>query len=320
MPTTQRDLSSRLTSGGLSNSLSLLDTVSFSQDDCLRLFAKADSLSELETATGRFQEKPSRRRVLAFVFFEPSTRTRMSFQMAAERLGYKVNPLEVAQSSLSKGESLVDTVLNVVAMKPDGLIIRYGHDLELGTLLPKLSLPVISAGTGMIAHPTQALLDAYTIQKQMAGVKGRRVLIVGDVRHSRVARSNFDILLKLGAEIGICGPREFMPAEPRANIRVFTSLDEACEWCDVYMGLRVQLERHQGRVDLTDYTNRYGLNKARLDILKQEAIILHPGPINYGTEFVPEVAHDPRNRVLDQVSNGVLIRGAVLARTFEGGR
>lgn len=313
MPTPHRDLSRRQFDG-----FSLLDTASFSQDDILALFARAEKLEILEQSTGTFGT-PSRPRVLAFLFFEPSTRTRMSFQMAAERLGYRVLTLESATtSSLSKGESLVDTVLNVAAMKPDGLVIRYGADEELAKLLPTLEIPVFSAGTGIFSHPTQALLDAFTIYRERGTVRGSHVLIVGDIRHSRVARSNFDVLVKLGAEIGICGPREWLPAEPRKNVRVFSDLNEATAWCDVYMGLRVQHERHAQAADVTAYKTEFGLNQERLQILKKNAMILHPGPINHGIEFSTEVMHDARNRVLQQVSNGVLIRAALLARAFEG--
>lgn len=314
MPTQQRDLSHQF--DGQQNGRSLLDTVSFSQDDILKLFAKADDLERRQFETGSFGQ-PSRKRVLAFLFFEPSTRTRMSFQIATERLGYSVMLLEsAATSSISKGESLVDTVLNVVAMKPDGLVVRYGNDEALAQLLPTLPIPVFSGGSGTTAHPTQALLDAFTILRHR-GVRGTRVLIVGDIRHSRVARSNFDVLTKLGAEIGICGPTEWMPAEPRRNIQVFSDLDEATAWCDVFMGLRVQHERHAKARDVSDYNVKFGLNPTRLQILKKDAIIMHPGPINFGVEFSHDVTSDSRCRVLQQVTNGVLVRAALLARTFE---
>jgi len=317
MPTPQRDFSQRQpdASNGM-HSRSLLDTVSFSQDDILELFSKADELERRQNETGSFGD-PSRKRVLALLFFEPSTRTRMSFQIAAERLGYSVVTLEsAATSSLSKGESLSDTVLNVLAMRPDGLVVRYGKDDDLACLLPTLEIPIFSAGTGVLAHPTQALLDAYTIER-ICGVRDTRVLLVGDIRHSRVARSNFDVLGKLGAAVGICGPQEWLPAEPRKNVRVFSNLDEAAAWCDVYMGLRVQHERHAKAADVSAYNREFGLTASRLQILKKDAIIMHPGPINHGVEFSHEVMNDPRYRVLQQVTNGVLIRAALLARAFE---
>ena len=318
MPTPQRDLShhSDVQKNGPPNGLSLLDTVALTQDDILKLFAEAKELERIQNATGSFGSA-SRKRVLAFLFFEPSTRTRMSFQIAAERLGYRVMLLESSTaSSISKGESLTDTVLNVVAMKPDGLVVRYGTDEALKALLPTLSIPVFSAGSGTVAHPTQALLDAFTISRHR-GVRGTRVLIVGDIRHSRVAHSNFDVLSKLGAEIGICGPAEWLPNEPHKNVRVISSLDEATSWCDVYMGLRVQHERHISARDTSGYNNEFGLNSSRLQSLKKDAIILHPGPINHGVEFSNEVMSDSRCRVFQQVTNGVLVRAALLARVFE---
>ncbi len=247
--------------------------------------------------------------------------------MAASRLGYDVLTLENASSSsLSKGESLADTVQNVIAMGPDALVIRYGQSPELDRLLPTLSIPVMNAGSGTKAHPTQALLDAYTIQKSFGSLQGRKVLITGDIRHSRVAQSNFDVLQKMGAEVGVCGPREFIPQSGLPlNVKVFELLDEAVSWCDVYMGLRIQLERHceaglpeESVSSYKNYFETFGLTRARLKILKNDAIIMHPGPINHGVEFPADdsVMSDSRNRVLKQVSNGVVIRAALLEKLF----
>ncbi len=306
-------------------SRSLLDTASYSQNDIADLFSRADQLASCGLLNGYFSQP--RHRVLAFLFFEPSTRTRMSFQMAASRLGYDVLTLESASSSsLSKGESLTDTVQNVIAMGPDALVVRYGKSPELDQLLPQLSLPVINAGSGTRAHPTQALLDAYTIQKSLGRVQGRKVLITGDIRHSRVAQSNFDILIKMGADVGVCGPREFIPhAGLPPAIKVFETLDEGVVWCDVYMGLRLQLERHceaglpvESGASYQNYFESFGLTQARLQKLKKDSIIMHPGPINHGVEFPADdsVTTDPRNRVLQQVSNGVVIRAALLEKLF----
>ena len=243
--------------------------------------------------------------------------------MAAERLGYRTLAIEPTASSLIKGETLEDTVLNITAMEPDAIVIRYGESAGLDALLPTLSVPVLNAGSGTAAHPTQSLLDAYTIHRERGSVAGQKVLIVGDVRHSRVARSNFDVLAKLGAEIGVCGPQSFLPDEAECRergLRVFTNLDEAISWTDVYMGLRVQIERHADRASATlesyrnEFHQQFGLNRARLNSLAKDAIIMHPGPINHGVEFSDEALADSRNRVMTQVSNGVLIRAALLRR------
>jgi aspartate carbamoyltransferase catalytic subunit len=221
-------------------------------------------------------------------------------------------------SSLSKGETHGDTVLNIAAMDPDVMIVRYGRSPELDTLLPTLGMPVLNAGSGASAHPTQALLDAYTITRERRNIAGERVLIVGDIRHSRVARSNFDVLKKLGAEVAVCGPDRLLPTEDIEGIQVFHDLDEATRWCSIYMGLRIQLERHEAhQLNLEsqdDYHHHFGLTKERLKILAKDAMIMHPGPINHGVEFCLDVMRDPRCRVLEQVTNGVLIRGALLAR------
>lgn len=306
------------------STFSLLDTASYSPDKIKDLFATATAFEKRSKVAGYFQAPTPL--VLGFLFFEPSTRTRMSFQMAAHRLGYGVLDLDNAMSSLSKGETYEDTVLNLVAMGPDALVVRYGHSKELDAVLPTLSIPVVNAGSGTSAHPTQALLDAFTISKNKGSVEGRRVLIVGDIRHSRVARSNFDVLQKLGAEIAVCGPAEFIPQNDLPPfVKTFDVLDEAIQWCDVYMGLRIQLERHMDCGLPADkareqaaktYHERFGLTRERLQILKKDAIIMHPGPINHGVEFSSDasVMSDPRNRVLEQVSNGVLIRAALLTQ------
>ncbi len=308
---------------------SLLDTRILSAKEIDEIFLKADSLEgqafSLKDASSRAPTP-----VVCCLFFEPSTRTRMSFQMASYRLGLQVLTMELSSgSSLSKGETPTDTVLNFAAMKPDVLVVRYGTSRELDKLLPTLEIPVLNAGSGTLAHPTQGLLDAYTLRQEWGSLQGKRVLIFGDVLHSRVARSNFDVLTKLGAEVGVFGPEGMLPPvkgaaiaalETDYDIRRFESLDEALPWADACMGLRIQLERHESKtLDLdpasgnADYLSRYGLTVERLKKLKKDAIILHPGPINHGVEFAPEVVKDPRSRVLQQVTNGVTIRAALLA-------
>lgn len=307
---------------------SLLDTDFLSKNDILELFAAANELESLGEKHGNYFDPSvetsfrSRAAVVCCLFFEPSTRTRMSFQTAAYRLGHQVLTMELfSGSSLSKGETYVDTVLNFAAMQPDIMIVRYGRSPELDELLPTLRIPVINAGSGMMAHPTQGLLDAYTIHREMGGIEGKRVLIVGDILHSRVARSNFDVLSKFGAEVGICGPKDLLPGpsdqESPPCVRHFETLEAGLEWTQVYMGLRIQMERHEVRAlnmsSLDDYHRHFGLNRERLQLLAKDAIIMHPGPINHGVEFSSDVTKDPRNRVLKQVRNGVLMRAALLA-------
>lgn len=318
MPSLPRELSPR-------QSPSLFEVASYSPELIEDLFARAERFEKNVHVNGYFQNP--KHRVVGLLFFEPSTRTRLSFQMAAQRLGYETLHFDNASSSLSKGESFSDTVLNLVAMGPDALVIRYGISPELDQLLPTLPVPVINAGSGIASHPTQALLDAFTIYREKGSFSGLKVLIVGDIRHSRVARSNFDVLTRLGATVAVCGPPEFIQKNDLpTQVKVFESLDEAVEWCDIYMGLRVQLERHAESGSLSNdqeiaaYHSSFGLTQTRLQKLKKDAIILHPGPINHGVEFASgaSVMKDPRNRVLQQVTNGVLIRASLLAQIFDG--
>jgi aspartate carbamoyltransferase catalytic subunit len=302
---------------------SLLDTRQITQDDILAIFKKALELRELGRTFGTFYDpkNPPRPEVIACLFFEPSTRTLMSFQTAAFRLGHQVLSMDSGSgSSLSKGETFLDTVLNVVAMGPDVLVVRYSDSEDLDRVLPKLKIPVINAGSGLTAHPTQALLDAFTMHEYFGSVRGKKILIVGDIQHSRVARSNFEVLSKLGADIAIAGPAKLLPDERSLapyGVKIFKKLDEGIEWADAFMGLRIQLERHTAAdlqmASVSDFHDQFGLNQARLKILKKDAMILHPGPINHGIEFAPEVVKDPRSKVLEQVSNGVLIRAALLS-------
>lgn len=303
---------------------SLLDTRPLKSQDIFSLFRLADQFRRNGEKHGFFytpsaQPSPGAKMV-ALLFFEPSTRTRLSFQAASSRLGLSVLTMESSSSSVTKGESLTDTVLNVLAMGPDALILRYGLSLELDQLLPTLGVPVINAGSGTLAHPTQALLDAYTIHREFGAVEGQRILIVGDILHSRVARSNFDVLKKLGAEVAICGPENLIPeTKDLVGIEAFRDLDEGLRWATVCMGLRIQFERHdQGEIRdrIAEYHRSYGITRARLQSLTPEGILMHPGPINHGVEFSVDVLQDPRNRVLEQVTNGVLIRAAILARTL----
>lgn len=310
------------TSSGFSHQ-KLIDTRSLTKDEIQIVFSQADQNKETLSKFGMFIDPKtpiSGTKVIGLLFFEPSTRTRLSFQMASYRLGFQALVLENAQSSsLAKGESITDTILNIVAMGPDALVVRYGVAPEVDELLPSLSLPVINAGSGVHSHPTQALLDAYTMKCEFGSTEGLRVLIVGDLRHSRVAHSNFDVLEKLGVEVGVCGPEGMMPDFAEfPNLTFFEDLEEGIRWADIYMGLRVQVERHQSMMpsfSMDSYHAQFGLTLKRLQLLrnKSKAVIMHPGPVLRGFEFADEVMQDLNCRVLDQVSNGVLIRGALLS-------
>jgi aspartate carbamoyltransferase catalytic subunit len=307
---------------------SLLETKSLSRSQIFSLFEKANQLEASFQKNGNFIDAAPalQNKVLACLFFEPSTRTRMSFQIAAYRLGLHVTVLESsATSSLSKGETPLDTVLNIAALQPDALVVRYGNWPELGPLLEELSIPVLNAGSGQSAHPSQALLDAYTIWRERGQLEKERVLIFGDILHSRVARSNIEVLQKMGAQVGLCGPADWLSlgsendSASGAPIQKFSTLEEGLKWASVCMGLRVQRERHiDGRAfDSAAYHAEFGLNQNRLALFAKDGLLMHPGPINHGVEFSSEVLQDPRSRVLKQVSYGVLIRGALLVRALQ---
>lgn len=254
----------------------------------------------------------------ALLFFESSTRTRMSFETACARLG--IYPLRLdgkSGSSLEKGETLEDTVLNVDAMNPSFHVIRCGDDLDLKDLSHKVKAPILNAGWGKKGHPTQALLDAYTIRKHLGSCDKQKVLIVGDVRHSRVASSHFELAKKMNYEVALCGPASFMPEHP--EVKVFTSLTEGLQWATVAMALRVQLERHSTSYSLSDYREQFGFTANNLKALSSKALIMHPGPINQGTELDSDILQDARCKVLDQVGNGVLIRQSLIFMTMTEG-
>ncbi|MEK2687583.1 aspartate carbamoyltransferase catalytic subunit [Bdellovibrio sp. GT3] len=292
---------------------SILDLVNLEKEKIGRLFSTADQLAANPFLTSKGFGKTG-----ALLFFEASTRTRMSFETACAHLG--VYPMLLdgkSGSSLEKGETLEDTVLNVAAMKPAFLVIRSGDDLDFNAIAAQVSMPIINAGWGKKGHPTQALLDAYTIRKHLGSIENQKVLIVGDARHSRVAASHLELAAKLNYEVAFCGPQEFLPVH--AKVKVFETLSEGLKWCSVAMALRVQLERHQGQHSLGNYRSDFGFTVENLKSLSKDALIMHPGPINQGTEMDTEVLQkDSRCRVLDQVSNGVLIRQAILLDVLGG--
>ncbi|MGD0202091.1 MAG: aspartate carbamoyltransferase catalytic subunit [Bryobacteraceae bacterium] len=260
-----------------------------------------------------------RGRMIVNLFFEASTRTRTSFEIAAKRLGADAISITASGSSVSKGESLVDTLATLAAMRPDAIVMRHaasGAPHFLARHLPRT--PIINAGDGTHEHPTQALLDARTILDHRPSLEGLRVAIIGDIAHSRVARSNIYLLSKFGASIVLCGPAPLVPrelAQMAPGVVLTYDIREAIRDADVVMMLRVQLERqHEAAFPGGEYFQFYGLQLEHLDLLKPDAIVMHPGPINRGREISSEVADSQRSVILNQVENGVAVRMAVLER------
>jgi len=249
------------------------------------------------------------------LFYEPSTRTRTSFEIAEKRLSADTLNIAVSASSVQKGETLVDTALNIEAMAPDMIVLRHPSSGACHLLSRTCRSRIINAGDGMHEHPTQALLDAFTIRAHKGRIQGLKVAIVGDILHSRVVRSNILLLTKLGADVWVCGPRTFMPIGlEQVGVRVTTSVDEAVAGADVIMLLRIQMERMHGAFipSLREYYNTFGMTEARVARAKSDVIIMHPGPMNRGVEIASEVADGPYSVILEQVANGVAVRMAVL--------
>lgn len=250
------------------------------------------------------------------LFFENSTRTRTSFDVATRKLGGGSLAFASSTSSTAKGETLIDTARNIEAMKPHCFVVRHSSSGAPLVLARSTNLPVVNAGDGFHEHPTQALLDAFTIEEKLKTIQGKKVVICGDIAHSRVARSNIHVLKKLGAKVFVCGPPTLLPPKPEAlGVGYALRLEELLKDADVVMMLRVQFER-QNKVQIpsiAEYARFWGLNKKRAALMKKDAIIMHPGPMNRGVEIDPEVADGERSVILDQVSNGVVVRMAVLA-------
>jgi aspartate carbamoyltransferase catalytic subunit len=278
-----------------------------------------------------FQPKPDqgfrkldllRGRMVVNLFFEASTRTRTSFEIAAKCLGADSVSITAQASSVSKGESLVDTLNTLAAMRPDAIIMRHAASGAPHFLQRHLETPIINAGDGTHEHPTQALLDARTILDRGATLEGLRVAIIGDIAHSRVARSNAYLLSKFGADIVLCGPASLLPQELKQiapGVTLTTRMKEAIRDADVIMMLRVQLERqHEAAFPASEYFQFYGLRLEHLRLAKPEAIVMHPGPINRGREISSEVADSQRSVILNQVENGIAVRMAVLERVLSG--
>ncbi|AUC79651.1 aspartate carbamoyltransferase [Nonlabens sp. MB-3u-79] len=252
---------------------------------------------------------------IANLFFENSTRTKLSFELAEKRLSADVINFSAAQSSVKKGETLVDTVNNILAMKVDIVVMRHPNP-GAGVFLSKhVDARIVNAGDGAHEHPTQALLDSYSIREKLGSLQGKKVVIVGDILHSRVALSNIYCLKKLGAEVMVCGPATLLPKHIESlGVKVELNLKKALEWCDVANILRVQNERMDISYfpSVREYVQQYGVNRELLDSLKKDIVIMHPGPINRGVEITSDVADSDQAIILNQVENGVAIRMAVL--------
>ncbi len=252
---------------------------------------------------------------VANIFFENSTRTRLSFELAEKRLGADVVNFSASGSSVSKGETLIDTVKNILAMKVDMVVMRHSASGAPWFLADHINASIVNAGDGINEHPTQALLDAYSMRERVGDLKGKHIAIIGDIMHSRVALSNIYCLNKLGAKVMVAGPPTLIPKHiTDLGVRVEHNLKKALEWCDVANVLRIQLERQHKPLfsTLREYALYYGVNRSMLDSLQKDIVIMHPGPINRGVELNSDVADSKQSIILDQVENGVAIRMAVI--------
>jgi aspartate carbamoyltransferase catalytic subunit len=283
----------------------------------------AEILSILKLASRMNPQRPRpllRNKRVLLLFYEPSTRTRSSFEVAAKSMGAMTTLVLSSGSSIEKGESLLDTGYTLRAVGADVIVIRHPHAGAPLLMAQHLDIPVVNAGDGMHEHPSQALLDAYTILRHRKTLKGLQVAIVGDIYHSRVARSAIHLLSKFGAKITLCGPPEFLPEVATAlapGLKISRNVDEALRGTDVIMVLRVQKERLAGqRISLQDYIDRYQITMARVKLAKKDALVMHPGPIIRGLELTWEVADCPQSAIVEEVRNGVPTRMASLARAL----
>ena len=292
----------------------LLGIKYITEKDIQLIFETADHFKEVINRP--IKKVPSLRDItIANLFFENSTRTRLSFELAAKRLSADVINFSASQSSVTKGETLVDTVNNILSMKVDMVVMRHPNPGAGVFLSQHVKAAIVNAGDGAHEHPTQALLDSYSIRERLGDVAGKKVVIVGDILHSRVALSNIFALHKQGAEVMVCGPKTLIPKYiHELGVKVETNLRKALNWCDVANMLRIQNER----LDISyfpstrEYVQQYGLTKELLASLDKEIVIMHPGPINRGVEITSEVADSPQSIILQQVENGVAIRMAVI--------
>ena len=283
-------------------------------EDIQLIFETADHFKEVINRP--IKKVPSLRDItIANIFFENSTRTKLSFELAQKRLSADVISFSAAQSSVKKGETLIDTVNNILAMKVDMVVMRHANPGAAHFLAQNVKASIINAGDGAHEHPTQGLLDSYSIREKLGDVAGKKVVIVGDILHSRVALSNIYALQMQGAEVKVCGPKTLIPRYIESlGVTVESDLRKALEWCDVANMLRVQNERMEVNYfpSTREYAQQYGVNKSLLESLSKEIVIMHPGPINRGVEITSEVADSNQSVILNQVENGVAIRMAVI--------
>jgi aspartate carbamoyltransferase catalytic subunit len=300
----------------------ILDLASLSTEEIQLILDTADNMREISDRP--IKKVPTLRgKTVILFFYEPSTRTKLSFDIAAKRLSADSLSISTSMSSLVKGETLLDTARNLEAMKPDVLVLRHSSSGAPYFLARHLKAAVINAGDGTHAHPTQGLLDMLTIRQHKGRLQGLRVAIIGDIAHSRVARSNCEGLTKMGAQVILAGPPTMIPKGIEAlGVTVAESVDSAVEGADVIMMLRIQKERQKKFLMSTEreYARCFGLNTQRVARAKPDVVIMHPGPVNRGVEIAPDVADGPCSLILDQVTNGVAVRMALLYLVSGGGR
>ena len=292
----------------------LLGIKNLTRQDLELIFETADNFKDVINRP--IKKVPSLRDVtIANIFFENSTRTRLSFELAEKRLSADVINFSTSNSSVKKGETLLDTVNNILAMKVDMVVMRHASVGAPHFLAKHIKANIVNAGDGTHEHPTQALLDAFSIREKLGSVEGKKIAIIGDILHSRVALSNIFALKKLGAEVMVCGPPTLLPKYISSlDVLVEWDVKKALEWCDVANVLRIQLERQQIKYfpSLREYSLYYGITKKILDDLKKEIVLMHPGPINRGVELTSDAADSHHSIILDQVENGVAVRMAAL--------
>ncbi|NDV26185.1 aspartate carbamoyltransferase catalytic subunit [Desulfovibrio sp. JC010] len=292
----------------------LLDVSQLSKEEVQHVFETATYFQEINSRPVKKVPTLKGHSVVLF-FAEASTRTKTSFDMAGKRLSCDTFSLAKSSSSLTKGETLKDTALTLEAMNPDGIVIRHWASGAAQFLAERLDCSIINAGDGRHAHPTQALLDGFTLYQEWGSLAGKTILILGDIAHSRVARSNLILLNKMGAKVRFCGPRTLLPPQIKKwDAEVYTDLSEACKGVDAIMCLRLQLERQQDGLlpDLREYSNYFGLGHKQIELAKPDVKIMHPGPMNRGVEINSELADCEASLVLDQVASGVATRMALL--------